>query len=996
MLLRPKKIIITLFLILNWVAMGMAEFETGKTYHGFKLLKKQFVKEVNTECFYFEHSQSGARLLKIAADDANKTFSIAFKTLPENDYGTPHIMEHSVLNGSKHFPVKSPFDILRKGSLNTFLNAMTGNEVTIYPIASMNNKDYFNLMQVYLDAVFYPLIYQDPRILKQEGWHYELIEKEGELVYKGVVYNEMKGYYSDPSLEIDHWLYKYLFPDNNYQYDAGGYPSEIPKLSYDYFLDFHRRFYHPTNSYLYLYGDADLNAELAFIDQKYLADFQKSDFQPVIPLQKPFSQRKEIKILYALPEGSDTTGQTFLTLSFVAGLNTDMVLYRALDVITDVLVNHESAPLRLALQEAGIGKDVSAVLLESQQNIFRITVPNANSSDKARFREVVMKTLQETADKGLEKKTVEGIMNRLEFRLREGDDAQKGLTYNFRVLSSWLLKDDPFLSLEYEKPLAELKNALEKNYLETVIRQQLINNPHSLLLVMEPKPGLESERNARVTEELQKFRAGLDDKAVDELVTESKELIDYQNRPDTPEALATIPLLELKDINQQAKWYDYRVEKVSDIPVIFHEDFTNRIVYFQLHFDLRVLPQNLLPYAALLAEVMGSLNTTNYSYGDLTNEINIHTGGFSTELSSFLEKRNDDQLRPKFVVSAKTINNKVNKLIDLMEEMILKTRYDDSERLKTVLIRHQSQLENQVKQDGYGFTQTRLISYFTNAGMFRELTAGFEYYWFVTGLVQDLDQNIAEISAKLTQTAGLLFRKENCIAAVTCEKNDFKASTDLFAGLAKSLPAEKTPLMNWKFDFDNKQEGFLTASKVQYVIKGYDLKKLGYQWNGRMQVLSQILSSDWLQNRIRVVGGAYGGWSVISSSGLGYFASYRDPNLRETLENYNATPEYLENFKVDDTEMTRFIIGTVSRSLDRPLTPSEKGEQAVQMYFEKTTLADLQAIRDAVLSTTAQDIRGFSKMISDILKQDAYCVYGSEEKIQTEKDLFKSVVKLSE
>jgi len=948
-----KKMIIALFLILTWVEMGLAGFETGNTYHGFKLLKKQFVKEVNAECFYFEHIQTGARLLKIAADDPNKTFSITFKTPPENDYGTPHIMEHSVLNGSKHFPVKSPFDVLRKGSLNTFLNAMTGNELTIYPIASMNHKDYFNLMQVYLDAVLYPLIYQDPRILKQEGWHHELTEKDAELVYKGVVYNEMKGYYSDPSLEIDHWMYKYLFPDNNYQYDAGGFPTEIPKLTYEYFLNFHRRFYHPSNSYIYLYGDANLEEELAFIDQKYLADFQRSEFQPVIPIQKAFTQRKEINIPYPLPEGSDTTDQTYLSLSFVAGLNNDLVLYRALDVLTDVLVNHESAPVRLALQEAGIGKDVSAALLESQQNIVRINVTNAKAGDKDRFQEVIMRTLQETADKGLDKKMVEGVVNRLEFRLREGDDAQKGLTYNFRALSSWLLRDDPFLNLEYEKPLAELKAALEKNYLETVIREHFINNLHSLLLVMTPQPGLEAERNAQIAEELQKFRASLDDNALNDLVSESKELIDYQNRPDTPEALATIPLLELKDIDRQAKWYDYRLEKAANIPLLYHEDFTNGIVYLQLNFDLRVLPQELLPYAALLAEVMGSLNTTNYSYGDLTNEINIHTGGFSTDLTSFLENRDDGQLRPQFVVSGKAVKAKVNKLFALMEEMTLKTRYDDHERLKTVLIRHQSQLENQVKQDGYGFTQTRLLSYFTNAGMFRELTSGFQYYWFVSGLVKDLDENIAEISARLSLTANLLFKKENCIAALTCENNDLKVSTNQFAGFGKALPAGKIQLVSWKFDLENKQEGFLTASKVQYVLKGYDFKKLGYQWNGKMQVLSQVLSSDWLQNKIRVVGGAYGGWSVISSTGQGYFASYRDPNLRETLQNYDATPEYLENFKVDNSEMTRFIIGTVARSLDRPLTPSERGERAVQMYFEKTTLADLQAIRDAVLSTTA-------------------------------------------
>jgi Zn-dependent M16 (insulinase) family peptidase len=996
MFAKPEKIILTLFFILYRLTFSLAEFETGSTYHGFILLKKQFVKEVNAECLYFKHIQSGARLFKIAADDVNKTFSIAFKTLPENDYGTPHIMEHSVFGGSKHFPVKNTLVTLNKGSLNTLLNAMTGNEVTIYPIASMNKKDYFNLMQVYLDAVFYPLIYQNPRTFKQEGWHYELTDKEGELTYNGIVYNEMKGAYSDPTEELYHWIYKYLFPDNNYQYDSAGFPSEIPKLSYDYFLDFHRRFYHPSNSYIFLYGDADLDEELSLIDRKYLSDFQRSDFQPEIPFQKPFSQMKEVTIPYSLPEGTDTTHQTYLVLCFVAGLNTDLLLTRALEILTDALVNHESAPLRLALQDAGIGQDISAELYDSQQNIFRIEVANANSSEKNKFLEVVMKTLRETAAKGMDKKLVEGVMNRLEFQLREGEDAQKGLSYNLQILNSWLFADDPILNLQYEKSLAELKKALEKNYLETVIRQYLINNPHSLLLAMEPKAGLESERNARITAELQKFRDSLDEKALNELVKETNELIDYQKQPDTPEALATIPLLELKDIEQKAKWYDYQVKKTADIPVIFHEDFTNGIVYLQFFFDLRVLPQNLLPFAALLAETMGSLNTDNYSYGDLTNELNIHTGGCSNSIELFLEDSDDEQLRPKLLISIKGLSQQVSKMVNLVEEMVLRTHFSDTERLKALLIRHHSQLENQLQQNAYRFTQTRLLSYFTNYGMFKEVTSGLEYYWFVTDLVQSLDQQLDEISADLSQTADLLFKKENYVMAVTCEKDDFKPSIQQCARFGKSLPPGKSTFENWKFNFENKQEGILTASQVQYVLKGYDYKKLDYQWNGKMQVLSQILLSDWLLNRIRIIGGAYWGWTVILPSGQVFFSSYRDPNLRETLETFDATPEYLLNFSANETEMTRFIIGTVSRYLDRPLTPPERGERAVQMYFEKTTQADLQAIRDAVLSTSAQDIRNFSKMISDILKQNDYCVYGSEAKIQTEKELFKSLIKLTE
>lgn len=990
------KLLMALLIIVIWVTTCLSGFEAGETYYGFKLLEKRFVKEVNAECFYFEHLKSGARLFKIAADDANKTFSIAFKTIPENDYGTPHMMEHSVLNGSRNFPVKSPFDVLSQGSLNTFLNAFTGNEFTLYPVASMNQKDYFNLMHVYLDAVFYPLIYQDPRILKQEGWHYELTDKEADIVYKGVVYNEMKGWYSDPTLEIDHWMYKYLFPNNGYGYDSGGYPREIPKLTYNYFLDFHRRFYHPSNSYIFLYGDADLEKELSFIDQKYLTDFERSDFRPEIPLQQSFERMKEISIPYAVVEDSDTTNQTYLLMSFIAGLHTDMALFRAFDVLTDVLVNHETAPIRLALQEAGIGKDVSASVYSNQQNIVRILVQNANSVDKDRFRDIVMNTMRDVVETGLDKEMLEGVINRLEFRLREGDDAQKGLTYIFRAIYTWFFAENPFLGLEYEKPLAEVQTALETDYLEQVIRDHLLDNHHSLLLVMHPEPGLEKEKNAQIAEELSKYKANLNEAELDALVKDTQDLLDYQHREDTPEALATIPLLELQDINPEAKWYTYQVQEISGIPILFHEDFTNKIVYSRLYFDIRVLPEELIPYAALLAEMMGSLNTENYDYGDLSNALNIHTGGFNTALNTFLENKDDNKFRPKFILSCKAMNQKLTKMFELIEEVVNRTSYEDKERLKTVLTRHQSRLDNEVKQNGYGFTKTRLTSYFSNAGMLDELTGGIEYYWFVTNLVNNFDEKFGEIQANLTKVTNLLFRKENFIAGVICQKDDLNLFTNELTKFVTSLPEEKISLVDWKFNFEKRNEGFLTASQVQYVLKGYDFKRLGYDWNGKMLVLDQILTTDWLQNRIRVIGGAYGGWSSISSTGWAYFASYRDPNLRETLENYDTTPKFLENFQASDTAMTRFIIGTVATYLDRPLTPSQRGDWAFRRYFEKMSREEYQSIRNAVLSTTSEDIRMMEKMISDILTQDVYCVYGNEEKLQSEKELFKNLISLSQ
>jgi len=970
------------------------KYKVNETYNGFKLVEKKFVQEINAECLYFSHEKSGAHLLKIAADDANKLFNTAFKTAPETDYGTPHIMEHSVLNGSKNFPVKSPFDVLSKGSLNTFLNAMTGADITTYPVASMNNKDYFNLMHVYLDAVFNPLIYDDPRIFKQEGWHRELTDKDGEIVYKGVVYNEMKGAYSSPTRELNYQVKKHLFPDNTYGVSSGGYPDVIPKLTYEDFINFHKKYYHPSNSYILLYGNADLDRELQFIDSAYLSKYEKSDKKVEIPIQAPFNEMKVVEKTYAVPDGSSTEDKTYLSFSFVVGKNTDRSLCMAFDVLSEALVNHESAPLRLAIQEAGIGRDIRASFNESQQNVFEIIVQNANSEDKDKFKEIVLETFQKVADDGLDKSMVEGILNRMEFNLKEGNTPQKGLRYLMMSYSGWFFNNDPFLGLEFNKPLEKVKTALETDLLESTIKEYLISNPHALLMVLTPQPGLQKEINKISVEELAAYKATLNDEGLEKLINETEELLAHQKREDSPEALATIPLLDIADISKEVEWYAVEEKSIANIPVVHYNDFTNNILYTNFYFDISALPQDLVPYASLLSSVLGKLNTENYTFGELDNALNIHTGGFYTRTNTFLENKSDDNLLPKFVITSKATTDKADKLFELAGEIINKSDFNDIERLKTVLVRHQARVDANIKQNGIRYAMTRLSSYYSNDGMFDELTGGLDYYRFITDLVNKFDENSEEIIKNLTKTASLLFTQNNLISSVTCSTEDMEAYAAGFEKLAGSLPEGQDEITEWKFDFTNKNEGLLTASKVQYVIKGYNFKKLGYEWDGKMRVLNQILSTDWLQNQIRVIGGAYGGFCGFSPSGDVFFASYRDPNLKETLDNYDATPGFLQNFEADEKEMTRFLIGTIS-GMDRPMTASQKGDVAIQRYFEKTTIEDIKNDRSAVLSTTMQDIKDFEKVVQDILKQDAYCVYGNEQKIKENKDLFHEMVNIS-
>ncbi|MEI7596821.1 MAG: insulinase family protein [Bacteroidota bacterium] len=967
----------------------------GQTLNnGFKLIEKRFVKEVNADCYYYEHVKSGAKLLKIASNDDNKTFGITFKTLPNSDNGVAHILEHSVLNGSKNFPVKSPFDILGKGSLNTFLNAETGRDATAYPFASMNDKDYFNLMYVYLDAVFNPNIYTDPRILKQEGWHYELTNKDSAIVYKGVVYNEMKGAMSNPQRELLYENLKAIFPDNSYGKESGGMPSSIATLTQEQFVNFHKKYYHPENSYIFLYGNADINKELEFIDKNYLSKYTRTGNKIVVEDQKPFAAMKDLSFNYPVMEGAPVDDQTYLTLNYAAGYNTNYALVMALDIIGEVLFNQESAPVRLALQEAGIGQDVFAGAQDFKQNLFTIQVQNANIKDKQKFKDIILKTLRDAVKKGINKEEIQGIINRYEFQFREGSDAQKGISYMDEVKAGWFFNNDPFVGLEYEKQLAEIKKALTSNYLEDIIIKYILNNNHSALVSFEPKPGLDKERNLAIEKELKAYKAKLSPAQINALIKETNDLIAYQKTEDTPEAVATIPMLSLSDINPKPTFYSCEEKNFDGTKVLHYEEFTNGIVYSNMYFNMKVLPKDLIPYASLLSELYTMVNTEKYSFGDLNRNMNIHLGNFSTSLTTFIENNDDDKMIPMFLVSSKMMNNKTDKMYEMALEVLLKSNFADTARLKELLTRQQAQIEASFKRNGYQVVARRLPSYYSNEWMFKELTAGLDYYWFISDLVKDFDKNAMQIVETLNKTAKLLFVKDNLISAVTCDKKDLDIFTNGLAGFAKSLSTQKPIYNTWQFNFENKNEGILTASKVQFVQAGYNFKKLGYIWNGNMRVLNQVLSTDYLHTQIRVIGGAYGGFCSFANNGMVSFSSYRDPNLQSTIDAYNGIPAYLNKFEADEKSMTRYIIGTISE-MDTPVTLQQKGERAFTYYFNKRTMEAIQKDRTDILSTKSIDIRNYTKMLQDLVDNKGICVYGNTNKIQSEKSSLNQLIKIN-
>jgi Zn-dependent M16 (insulinase) family peptidase len=974
------------------------EMETGKVYHGFKLIKQKKIKEMDAVGLLFLHQKSGAHFLKIEADDDNKTFCISFKTPPESDTGLPHIMEHCVLNGSKNFPVKSPFDILAKGSLNTFLNAFTANDRTMYPVSSRNDKDFFNLMHVYLDAVLMPLIYNEPKIFQQEGWHYEMDKAEGDILYNGIVYNEMKGSFSSPERELEFQVFRHLFPDNAYRFSSGGYPEAIPRLTYEQFLSFHRRYYHPSNSYIFIYGDGRLDDELKFIDEAYLSKFNQIKVDSFIPLQKPFKAMKEIVSEYAIPSEGNLDNQTFLSLSFVAGQGIQRDLVMALEVLSEVLVNLPSAPIRRTLVEAGIGKDVSATVEDFKQNVFTVTVRNANISDRDKFRDIIFDSLKKLVKNGLDKRVVEGVINRIEFNLREGSQTSripKAILDNFRALTGWMFADDPFLSLEYEAPLNTVKTALTSDYLEKVIDRYLVNNPHCLLVVLKPRKGLEEEKSAKIKQELAEYKAKQSPEQLEKLVEDTRLLKEYQKTLDSPEALNTIPLLTLQDVNPKAEKLEVTEGEAAGIKVLSFPVFTNKIIYLRLMFDLSVIPQELIPYMALLSDVFAELNTENYSYGDLDTELNIHTGGVNSQVNVYLENSNDREFMPKFVVDAKVMAPKIEKLMELEGEILKNSKYRDIDRIKEVITRLHSRLEAMVKNNGLNVAVTRHQSYFSPSGKFQELTGGLCYYNFVTDIVKNFDQKADTVMANLDKVASLLFDRNNLLVGITCSKEDYPLFQKSFPRLLEFLSNRPGKTGKYVFEFEQKNEGLTSASKVQYVIEGYNFKDLGYDYSGKMQVLNQILSRDYLYNTIRVMGGAYGGFASISRNGYFWFGSYRDPNLEKTLDNYAKAVDYIKHFKADEREMTRYIIGTVSR-IDRPYLPFEKGRIAQSRYLEKTPFEDIQRERDEILKITPEDIQEMWKLIADILAKNVICVYGNEKTLEDSKQLFTRLVKVVE
>lgn len=962
----------------------------------YELVKQETISDIQSEGYILRHKKSGARIMVLQNEDENKVFNIAFRTPPSDSTGVAHILEHSVLCGSRLFPAKDPFVELVKGSLNTFLNAMTYPDKTMYPIASCNDKDFCNLMHVYLDAVFYPNIYMKEEIFCQEGWSYQLESPEEELVYNGVVYNEMKGALSTPEEVLEEVNMNSLFPDNTYGVNSGGDPLFIPDLKYEDFLAFHKKYYHPSNSYIYFYGNMDIEERLQWLDREYLGNFEYDFVDSAIPLQKPFEKVKEVHCKYSISEDDDLENNTYLSYNVVVGTSLDVELANAFAVLEYALLSAPGAVLKQALLDAGIGKDImssyeSGVL----QPFFSIIAKNANSCDAQRFCQLIRSTLEKTVEEGIDKKALLAGINTMEFRAREADYGSypKGLMYGIDVFDSWLYDDSkPFDYLKLDV-YAKLKEKVETGYFEDLIRQYFIENTHASFVILEPERGLTSKIDGQVKEKLDAYRNSLSEEELGELIRRTEKLRSFQETPSTAEELAKIPMLSREDIGKKAAGFQNKEYHFGDVTVLHHDVFTNGIAYMDLLFDISRVAREDIPYLGILKSVLGMVNTDHYTFSDLNHEINSNTGGISVGLSVYPVLVDDNEIKAFAGVRARVLYDKIGFAFHMADEILFHSKLDDDKRLYEIIAKLKSRLSMQLSSAGHSTAACRATSYLSQFSAFNDAIGGIAFYRLVDDLEKNFDEKKQGLKEKLRLLMGELFHKEGLFVSVTSDGEGLEWMKEPLGQFINKLPHADSEKKENSLILEKKNEGFMTTGQVQYVARVGNFKRAGFDYTGVLRIVKVLMSYDYLWTNIRVKGGAYGCMSSFGRTGDSYFVSYRDPNLRATNEVYERVPEYLENFDADEHEMTKYIIGTVS-DLDTPLTPFMKGQRSLSAYMSGLSPETVQKERDEVLSATPEQIRALAPLVRSILEEQAICVIGNEEKIKADKDLFMNIQRL--
>lgn len=963
----------------------------------YEILDEHRVEDVQSDGFILRHKKSGARIAILSNNDDNKVFYIGFRTPPEDETGVPHIIEHTTLCGSKKFPVKDPFIELAKGSLNTFLNAMTYPDKTVYPIASCNDQDFKNLMDVYLDAVFNPNITKYEEIFKQEGWHYELTGKDDELKINGVVYNEMKGAYSSPDEVLSSQIYRSLFPDNTYSKDSGGNPEYIPKLTYEAYLDFYHKYYHPSNSYIYLYGDMDVVERLEWLDKEYLSLYDYKKVNSEINKQPAFDEIKNVEAQYSITMDDSQENKTYLSYNRVVGDSLDEMLYQAFDVLDYALVSSPGAPVKQALIDAGIGDDVygsyDAGIL---QPVFSFVAKNANASQADEFESIIENTLKEVVKTGINKEALLAGINSSEFKFREADFGQfpKGLLFGLNCLDSWLFDDmKPFIHLECLGTFAKLRKAVDTDYFEKLIQEYLLDNTHGSSVTVKPKRGLGNEREEALAKELSDYKASLSDEEIKKLIEDTEHLKKYQEEPSSDEDLRKLPMLTRADMKKNAMPFSNIEDELSDVKVVRHDIESNGIDYISFLFDAGDFAQSELGYLGFFTNALGLVSTEKYSYTDLANATNIYTGGISTGTASHPDIKDRNNFVFKLEVKLKVLEKNLDKALELMEQMLLSSDFTDTKRLSELVAQIKARLQANLSSSGHLVAAMRSMSSFSRYALYQDELKGIAFYRSICHIEKELSESPKSVSDKLAAIAKKLFARNRMLISFTGNNEAYgnaKPSLEkVIAGFDKMSAIGNQAEVH----FNTAKEAFIDASQIQYVAKTGDFICEGYECTGALRLLRIILSYDYLWINVRVKGGAYGCMNTFLRSGESYFVSYRDPNLSDTLDVYDKIPEYIKSFSPDERDMTKYIIGTFS-ALDTPMNPEAKGSRSLSAYLEGITYEQIQKERNEILNAQPEDIRRLADLVEAVLKKDSICVIGNENMIKESAGLFENVEKL--
>lgn len=963
----------------------------------YEILDEHRVEDVQSDGFILRHKKSGARIAILSNNDDNKVFYIGFRTPPEDETGVPHIIEHTTLCGSKKFPVKDPFIELAKGSLNTFLNAMTYPDKTVYPVASCNDQDFKNLMDVYLDAVFNPNITKYEEIFKQEGWHYELTGKDDELKINGVVYNEMKGAYSSPDEVLSSQIYRSLFPDNTYSKDSGGNPEYIPKLTYEAYLDFYHKYYHPSNSYIYLYGDMDVVERLEWLDKEYLSLYDYKKVNSEINKQPAFDKIKNVEAQYSITMDDSQENKTYLSYNRVVGDTLDEMLYQAFDVLDYALVSSPGAPVKQALIDAGIGDDVygsyDAGIL---QPVFSFVAKNANASQADEFESIIENTLKEVVKTGINKEALLAGINSSEFKFREADFGQfpKGLLFGLNCLDSWLFDDmKPFIHLECLGTFAKLRKAVDTDYFEKLIQEYLLDNTHGSSVTVKPKRGLGNEREEALAKELSDYKASLSDEEIKKLIEDTEHLKKYQEEPSSDEDLRKLPMLTRADMKKNAMPFSNIEDELLDVKVVRHDIESNGIDYISFLFDAGDFAQSELGYLGFFTNALGLVSTEKYSYTDLANATNIYTGGISTGTASHPDIKDRNNFVFKFEVKLKVLEKNLDKALELMEQMLLTSDFTDTKRLGELVAQIKARLQANLSSSGHLVAAMRSMSSFSRYALYQDELKGIAFYRSICHIEKELSESPKSVSDKLAAIAKKLFARNRMLISFTGNNEAYgnaKPSLEkVIAGFDKMSAIGNQAEVH----FNTAKEAFIDASQIQYVAKTGDFICEGYEYTGALRLLRIILSYDYLWINVRVKGGAYGCMNTFLRSGESYFVSYRDPNLSDTLDVYDKIPEYIKSFSPDERDMTKYIIGTFS-ALDTPMNPEAKGSRSLSAYLEGITYEQIQKERNEILNAQPEDIRRLADIVEAVLKKDSICVIGNENMIKESAGLFENVEKL--